>query len=149
RRTPARRDAGRTGQARHAGRRDRQGQHSGRPGGRPRPHQPQPEGTQRMSSNGSRVIGLGHYQPEKVLTNDDLAKIVDTNDEWIQSRVGIRERRIAEKESVADMATEAAEAALKSSGLSAEDIDLIVVATCTAIDRVPNTACRVAERLHV
>ncbi|GAA4920171.1 3-oxoacyl-[acyl-carrier-protein] synthase-3 [Stackebrandtia albiflava] len=100
-------------------------------------------------TTGTRVIGLGHYQPDKVLTNDDLAKMVDTNDEWIQSRVGIRERRIAEKESVADMATAAAERALAASGRTAADIDLVVVATCSAIDRVPNIACRVADRLGI
>ncbi|ADD44450.1 beta-ketoacyl-ACP synthase III [Stackebrandtia nassauensis] len=102
-----------------------------------------------MSSKGSRVLGLGHYQPSKVLTNEDLSKIVDTNDEWIQSRVGIKERRIAEKESVADMATEAAAKALTDAGLTAADIDLVVVATCSNIDRVPNTACRVADRLGI
>jgi len=102
-----------------------------------------------MTVTGTRVIGLGHYQPEKVLTNDDLAKIVDTNDEWIQSRVGIKERRIAEKESVADMATFAAERALAASGRSTADVDLVVVATCSAVDRVPNVACRVARQLGV
>ncbi|WP_349258426.1 beta-ketoacyl-ACP synthase III [Stackebrandtia sp.] len=98
---------------------------------------------------GTRVIGVGHYQPSKVLTNEDLAQMVDTNDEWIQSRVGIRERRIAEDETVADMATLAAEKALAASDLRASDIDLVVVATCSAVDRVPNTACRVADRLGV
>ncbi|MGH8878788.1 MAG: beta-ketoacyl-ACP synthase III [Stackebrandtia sp.] len=102
-----------------------------------------------MSNNGSRVIGLGHYQPSKVLTNDDLAEIVDTNDEWIQSRVGVRERRIAEKESVADMAYEAGAKALTNAGRTAADVDLVVVATCSNIDRVPNTACRVADRLGI
>ncbi|GLZ79751.1 3-oxoacyl-[acyl-carrier-protein] synthase 3 protein 4 [Actinorhabdospora filicis] len=99
--------------------------------------------------NGTKVIGFGHYQPSKVLTNEDLAKMVDTNDEWIVSRVGIKERRIAEHESVADMATAAAEMALSKSGLTAEDIDIVVVATCSAIDRVPNVASTVAARLGV
>lgn len=99
--------------------------------------------------NGTKVIGFGHYQPSKVLTNEDLAKMVDTNDEWIVSRVGIKERRIAENESVADMATAAAEMALTKSGLTAEDIDLIVVATCSAVDRVPNVACNIAARLSI
>lgn len=98
---------------------------------------------------GTRVLGLGHYQPTKVLTNDDLAAMVDTNDEWIRSRVGIRERHIAEKESVADMATAAAERALAASGRSTGDVDMIVVATCSAVDRVPNIACRVADRLGI
>ncbi|MET9642758.1 beta-ketoacyl-ACP synthase III [Streptomyces syringium] len=97
---------------------------------------------------GSRVLALGHYQPARVLTNDDLAAMVDTSDEWIRSRVGIRTRRIAEPdESVASMAAEAAAKALANSGLDAADIDLVLVATCTAVDRSPNTAARVAARL--
>jgi 3-oxoacyl-[acyl-carrier-protein] synthase-3 len=97
--------------------------------------------------SGSRIIGLGHYQPAKVLTNDDLAKLVDTNDEWIRSRVGIRTRHIADAETVDEMAAYAAEKALAHSGLTIQDIDLITVATCTAADRSPNMAGRVAARL--
>ncbi|GGR18411.1 beta-ketoacyl-ACP synthase III [Streptomyces netropsis] len=97
---------------------------------------------------GSRVLALGHYQPSRVLTNDDLAAMVDTSDEWIRSRVGIRTRRIAAPdETVASMAAEAAAKALANSGLEAADIDLVLVATCTAVDRSPNTAARVAARL--
>lgn len=97
---------------------------------------------------GSRVVALGHYQPDRVLTNAELATMVDTNDEWIQSRVGIRERRIAAPdEQVDEMAARAAEKALANSGLDANEIDMVVVATCTAIDRSPNTAARVAARL--
>ncbi|EIV92390.1 beta-ketoacyl-ACP synthase III [Frankia sp. QA3] len=99
---------------------------------------------------GSRVLALGHYQPTGILTNDDLAEIVDTNDEWIRTRVGIRTRHIAGKdESVADMAAQAAEKALANAGLTADEIDLVVVATCTAVDRSPNTAARVALRLGI
>lgn len=98
---------------------------------------------------GSRVVSLGHYQPSQVLTNDQLAEIVDTNDEWIRSRVGIAERRVAGDETVADMATAAAEKALAGSGLTASDIDLVVVATCTSVDRCPNVATRVAAKLGV
>jgi 3-oxoacyl-[acyl-carrier-protein] synthase-3 len=98
-------------------------------------------------SNGSKILSFGHYQPSRVLTNHDLAQMVDTNDEWIQSRVGIRERRIADGETVADMAGFAAEKALAASGLTAADIDLVVVATCSNADRSPNTACRVAAKL--
>ncbi|BCJ51301.1 3-oxoacyl-[acyl-carrier-protein] synthase 3 protein 4 [Actinoplanes sp. NBRC 14428] len=98
---------------------------------------------------GSRIVAMGHYQPSRVITNDDLAKIVDTNDAWIRDRVGIAERRIADAESVADMATSAAEKALASSGLTAADIDMVVVATCSSIDRCPNVATRVAARLGV
>ncbi|WP_030386306.1 beta-ketoacyl-ACP synthase III [Streptomyces sp. NRRL S-241] len=94
---------------------------------------------------GSRVLALGHYQPSRVLTNADLEEMVDTSDEWIQSRVGIRTRRVAaEDESVSDMATKAAERALAKAGLTGADIDFVIVATCTALDRSPNTAARVA-----
>jgi 3-oxoacyl-[acyl-carrier-protein] synthase-3 len=98
---------------------------------------------------GSRILALGHYQPSRVLTNDDLAKMVDTNDQWIRDRVGIVTRRIADNETVADMATAAAGKALANSGLSASDIDLVVVATCTSVDRSPNVACRVAAKLGI
>lgn len=98
----------------------------------------------------SRLLALGHYQPAKVLTNDDLAEMVDTSDEWIRTRVGIRTRHVADKdESVSDMATQAAEKALANAGLAADEIDLVVVATCTAVDRSPNMAARVAHRLGI
>lgn len=97
---------------------------------------------------GSRVVALGHYQPERVLTNDELATMVETSDEWIQSRVGIRERRIAApEESVDEMAWRAADKALANAGIDVAEIDYVVVATCTAIDRSPNIAARVAARL--
>ncbi len=95
-------------------------------------------------------MSLGHYQPSRVLTNDELAQMVDTNDEWIRDRVGIATRRIgAPDESVADMASAAAEKALASSGLTAADIDLVAVATTSSIDRCPNVAARVAARLGI
>lgn len=98
--------------------------------------------------SGSRVLAMGHYQPSRVLTNDELATLVDTSDEWISSRVGIRTRRIAAPdESVASMAAQAAAKALANSGLAPEDVDLVLVATCTAVDRSPNTAARVAAAL--
>ncbi|SCG61431.1 ketoacyl-ACP synthase III [Micromonospora sp. NBC_00898] len=98
---------------------------------------------------GSRIVSMGHYQPSRVVTNDDLAQLVDTNDEWIRDRVGIVTRRIAGDETVADMATAAAGKALANSGLTAADIDLVVVATCTSVDRSPNVACRVAAKLGI
>ncbi|MFI7546470.1 beta-ketoacyl-ACP synthase III [Actinoplanes sp. NPDC049599] len=98
---------------------------------------------------GSRIVAMGHYQPSRIVTNDDLAKIVDTNDAWIRDRVGIAERRVADAESVADMATFAAEKALAGSGLGAADIDMVVVATCSSVDRCPNVATRVAARLGI
>jgi 3-oxoacyl-[acyl-carrier-protein] synthase-3 len=102
-----------------------------------------------VAATASRIVSLGHYQPSQVLTNDELAQIVDTNDEWIRSRVGIAERRVAGDETVADMAAAAAEKALAGSGLTATDIDLVVVATCTSVDRCPNVATRVAAKLGV
>ena len=98
---------------------------------------------------GSKIVAMGHYQPSRSVSNADLAGILDTNDEWIRDRVGIASRRIATTETVADMATAAAEKALASSGLSAADIDLVAVATCSSIDRCPNVATRVAARLGI
>jgi len=99
--------------------------------------------------SGSRIVSLGHYQPSRVLTNAELAGIIDTNDAWIQDRVGIAERRVAENETVADMATFAAEKALANSGLNAADIDSVFVATCSSADRCPNVASRVSARLGI
>ncbi|MFM9699586.1 beta-ketoacyl-ACP synthase III [Streptomyces europaeiscabiei] len=100
--------------------------------------------------NGSRIAAVGHYQPAKVLTNEDLAGLVDTSDEWITSRVGIRTRHIAgPDEPVDELAGHAAAKALASAGLGPEAIDLVVVATSTAIDRSPNMAARVANRLSI
>ncbi|MGC9670419.1 beta-ketoacyl-ACP synthase III [Planosporangium sp. 12N6] len=98
---------------------------------------------------GSRFLALGHYQPSRILTNDDLAQMVDTNDQWIRDRVGIVTRRVADTETVADMAAAAADKALAGSGLTAGDIDLVVVATCSSVDRSPNVACRVAAKLGI
>ncbi len=98
---------------------------------------------------GSKIVALGHYQPSRAVSNTDLAGILDTNDEWIRDRVGIASRRVADTETVADMATAAAEKALAASGLSAADIDLVTVATCSSIDRCPNVATRVAARLGI
>jgi 3-oxoacyl-[acyl-carrier-protein] synthase-3 len=102
-----------------------------------------------MTANGSRIVAMGHYQPARVLTNDELAQMVDTNDEWIRDRVGIVTRRNADTETVADMAAAAAGKALAASGLSATDIDLVAVATCSSVDRCPNVATRVAAKLGI
>ncbi|WP_156722134.1 beta-ketoacyl-ACP synthase III [Streptomyces apocyni] len=100
--------------------------------------------------NGSRIVAVGHYQPAKVLTNDDLATMVDTSDEWIRSRVGIRTRHMAgPDEPVDELAAHAGAKTLAAAGLAAEDIDLVMVATSTAIDRSPNMAARVAARLGI
>jgi 3-oxoacyl-[acyl-carrier-protein] synthase-3 len=99
---------------------------------------------------GARVLAFGGYQPARVVTNDELAQTVDTTDEWIRSRVGIASRRIAgPDETVADMAVQAGGKALAASGLSPDDVDLVIVATCTPEVQIPNTAATVARRLGV
>jgi 3-oxoacyl-[acyl-carrier-protein] synthase-3 len=99
---------------------------------------------------GSRIVGIGHHQPARILTNEELAGMVDTNDEWIRSRVGIRTRHIAgPDEPVDELAAHAAAKALAAAGLAADEIDLVVVATSTAVNRSPNMAARVAHRLGV
>ena len=96
------------------------------------------------------VSGCGAYLPSKVLTNDDLSNIVDTSDEWIRERTGIRERRIAaEGENTSDLAVAAAEAALKDAGCTARDVDLIIVATTTPDRTFPATAAIVQAKLGV
>ncbi len=96
----------------------------------------------------AKIIGIGKYVPEKVLTNFDLEKIVDTSDEWITTRTGIKERRIAPKNTGASvLAYEASKIALKRSGLKASDIDLIVVATITGDTPFPSTACFLQNHL--
>jgi 3-oxoacyl-[acyl-carrier-protein] synthase-3 len=94
------------------------------------------------------VAGTGSYLPEKVLTNGDLAKLVDTSDEWITSRTGIKERRIAAAdEATSDLGTKAALAAMEDAGVSAEDIDLIVVATVSPDMFFPSTACFIQKKI--
>jgi 3-oxoacyl-[acyl-carrier-protein] synthase III len=99
---------------------------------------------------GTKILGFGGYQPDKVVTNDDLAKLVDTNDEWIRSRVGIQSRRVArDDETVADMAEVAGAKALAASGLEPSDVDLVIVATCSPEVPLPNVAATVAYRLGI
>ena len=94
------------------------------------------------------VLGVGKYVPEKIVTNHDLEKIVDTNDEWIRSRTGIEERRIAEDGmDTSDMAYEAAVEALKHADIKAEEIDMILVATVTPDQPFPSISCMIQERL--
>jgi 3-oxoacyl-[acyl-carrier-protein] synthase III len=101
-------------------------------------------------SGGARILGFGGYQPDKVVTNDDLAELVDTNDEWIRSRVGIESRRVAaDDETVADMAEAAGAKALAASGLAPSSIDLVIVATCSPEVPLPNVAATVAYRLGI
>ncbi|RYG75532.1 ketoacyl-ACP synthase III [bacterium] len=94
------------------------------------------------------IIGLGHYEPEHIRTNFDLEKMVETNDEWIRDRTGISQRHIvADDESTADIAYHAAVKALENAKLTAADIDLIIVATCTPDYQFPSTAATVQNRL--
>ncbi len=96
----------------------------------------------------SRIAGTGSYLPEKVLTNDDLSKLVDTSDEWIASRTGIRQRHIAaEGETTSDLAYHAAVRAMEAAGVEASELDLIVLGTTTPDIIFPSTACLVQHRL--
>lgn len=103
-----------------------------------------------QGSPGARILAFGHYQPARVVTNEELAQQVDTSDEWIRSRVGIAQRRIAEPtETVVDMAVQAGGKALAASGLDADAVDLVIVATCTQEAQIPGAAARVAHRLGI
>ncbi|WP_026487225.1 beta-ketoacyl-ACP synthase III [Caldanaerobius polysaccharolyticus] len=94
------------------------------------------------------IIGTGHYVPQKVVTNFDLMKMVDTSDEWIRTRTGIRERRIAdENTATSDLAAQAAERAIQDAGIDADDIDMIIVSTVTPDMNFPSTACIVQEKI--
>jgi len=104
--------------------------------------------TQNLNRNGVGIIGTGGYVPEKVLTNKDLEKMVDTTDDWIISRTGIKERRILDKDkSTSYMAIEAGKKAIEDAGLKSEDIDLIIVSTVTPDMAFPATACLVQNGL--
>ena len=98
----------------------------------------------------SRITGTGSYLPEKVLNNHDLEKMVDTSDEWIRERTGIEKRHIAaDDETTRDLATAAARQAMEMAGKSADDIDLIVLATTTPNNVFPSTACQVQHALGI
>ncbi|HEX4883903.1 MAG TPA: beta-ketoacyl-ACP synthase III [Casimicrobiaceae bacterium] len=96
----------------------------------------------------SRIAGTGRYLPARVVTNDELARRVDTSDEWIRTRTGIRQRHVAAAdETTSDLALAASQAALQAAGLAAEDVDLIVVATTTPDMIFPSTACILQAKL--
>ena len=98
----------------------------------------------------SRITGTGGYLPERILTNQELEKLVDTNDEWIVDRTGIKERRIAaEGENTVDLAEQASRRAIEAAGIQASDIDLIIVATTTPDQVFPSTACLLQDRLDI
>ena len=95
------------------------------------------------------ITAVGHYAPDKILTNTDLEKLVDTNDEWIRSRTGIRERRILEKGGTSDLCVGAIRSLIEQSSVSLEEIDLIIVATVTPDMFFPSTACLVQKKLGI
>jgi len=102
----------------------------------------------RRPSRPVHIVGTGSYVPERVLTNADLEKMVDTNDEWITTRTGIKERRIAAPEQcTSDMAAEAARRAMEQAGVSGKNIDLIICATVTPDMIFPSTACLVQQKI--
>ncbi|MGB8167367.1 MAG: beta-ketoacyl-ACP synthase III [Chthoniobacteraceae bacterium] len=109
---------------------------------------PQPRTRPRQANRTVSIIGTGSYVPERVLSNAEMEKMVETTDEWITTRTGIKERRIAaEGESTSDLAAKAAQAAMENSSITADEIDLIIVATVTPDMAFPSTACFVQQKI--
>ncbi|MDQ0379811.1 beta-ketoacyl-ACP synthase III [Amycolatopsis thermophila] len=105
---------------------------------------------QKQGPAATRILGVGSYQPDRVVTNDDLSQIMDTNDQWIRERVGIVERRFAEKdELLVDMAVKAGHAALADAGLEPAEVDTVIVPNCTMPSPIPNAAGQVADRIGI
>ncbi len=103
-----------------------------------------------MSTLSTVILGTGSYAPARVMTNAELSKLVDTSDEWIQTRSGIKERRIAaEGEAASDMGVQAAKSALENAGLTSADIDLLIVATLTPDLPMPATACIIQQKMGI
>jgi 3-oxoacyl-[acyl-carrier-protein] synthase-3 len=100
-----------------------------------------------MELRRATITAVSHYVPEKILSNSDLEKMVETNDEWIRTRTGIRERRILEKGATSDLAIKAVQQMLTNRGISAAEIDLIIVATITPDMMLPTTACLVQDKI--
>ena len=100
-----------------------------------------------MTKQRAAITAVGHYAPEKILTNADLEKIVDTNDEWIRTRTGISERRVLEHGGSSDMAAFAIQSMLKNRGIGADEIDLIICATISPDMFFPSTACLIQEKI--
>lgn len=96
-----------------------------------------------------KIKGTGSYVPDRVLTNDDIAKFVETNDEWIRERTGIARRHIMTTETTKDMATEAGRRAIEASGISPEDIQMVIVCSVSSDIMLPNTACYVQAQLGI
>ncbi len=107
-----------------------------------------PRTREHQSKRTVSIIGTGSFLPERVMTNAEIATLVETSDEWITSRTGIKERRIAaESESTSDLASKAALSAMENAGISADEIDLIIVATVTPDMAFPSTACFVQAKI--
>ncbi|NOH15933.1 beta-ketoacyl-ACP synthase III [Clostridium cochlearium] len=100
-----------------------------------------------MANKEVKILSTGKYLPPKVISNDDLSKIIDTNDNWIRTRTGIGERRITVGENTSDLGTKAALDALKKGGVSPEELDLIIVATITPDYFTPSTACIIQRNI--
>ena len=99
---------------------------------------------------GARILGLGSVQPDRVVTNDELALTIDTNDQWIRDRVGIRSRRVAAEDALlVDIAADAGARAVKDSGLDPAEIGAVIVATCTMPNAIPNAAAQTAELIGI
>ena len=99
---------------------------------------------------GARLLGLGSHQPERIVTNDELAQRIDTNDQWIRERVGIQSRRIAPEDArLVDIAADAGTLAVKDSGVDPAEIDAVIVATCTMPNAIPNAAAQTAEIIGI
>jgi hypothetical protein len=110
--------------------------------------QPQPLPRQALPKRTVSIIGTGSYLPERILTNAELEQMVETSDEWITTRTGIKERRIAaDGEHTSDLAAKAGQAALENAGISADEVDLILVATVTPDMFFPSTACFVQSKI--
>ena len=99
---------------------------------------------------GARILGIGSVQPDNVVTNDELAQRMDTNDQWIRDRVGVQTRRIAEPDTLlVDLAAGAGELAVKDAGLTPADIDTVIVASCTMPNPIPNAAAQTAHKIGI
>ncbi len=98
---------------------------------------------------GVKILGTGVYLPEEVLTNHDLERMVDTSDEWITTRTGIKERRVARREEASEMALEASKEAIQRAGIDSEDIEVIILATLTPDKKFPSTACLLQAELGI
>ncbi len=104
----------------------------------------------RAGAPGSRITGLGHFRPDRVVTNAEMSEVMDTNDEWIRSRVGIAERRFGGvDDSVVSMGARAGAKALAEAGLQPNDIDTVIVATCSVVSPVPHAATQIAGALGI